>query len=92
MWHYFKSQNFSYGDTRGLVSLHLLAALNIYSDGKRALSNDVMSKFSHNLSMPGLSISNDSVVLKFDAIKKLNKNIHDLIYSNIYMQKKRGSN
>ena len=34
-----------------------------------------------NLSMQGLSIPKDSVVLKFDAIKKLNKNISDLINS-----------
>ena len=81
-------QNFSYGDTRGLVSVHFLAALNIYFGGNRALSTDVMSEFFHNHSMKTLSISNNSIVLKFDAIKKLNKNINDLISSNIHMQKK----
>ena len=81
-------QNFSYGDTRGLVSVHFLAALNIYFGGNRALSKDVMSEFFHNHSMKTLSISNNSIVLKFDAIKKLNKNINDLISSNIHMQKK----
>ena len=81
-------QNFSYGDTRGLVSVHFLAALNIYFGGNRALSEDVMSEFFHNHSMKTLCISNNSIVLKFDAIKKLNKNINDLISSNIHMQKK----
>ena len=81
-------QNFSYGDTRGLVSVHFLAALNIYFGGNRALSKDVMSEFFHNHSMKTLSISNNSIVLKFDAIKKLDKNINDLISSNIHMQKK----
>ena len=81
-------QNFSYGDTRGLVSVHFLAALNIYFGGNRALSKDVTSEFFHNHSMKTLSISNNSIVLKFDAIKKLNKNINDLISSNIHMQKK----
>ena len=64
--------------------MHFLAALNIYFGGKR----DVMSEFFHNLSMQALSISDDSVVLKCNAIKKLNKNINDLINSNIHMQKK----
>ena len=44
--------NFNYGDMRGLVSLHFLAAINIYFDGNIALSKNVMSKFFHNLSMP----------------------------------------
>ena len=73
---------------RGLVSVHFLAALNIYFGGNRALSKDVMSEFFHNLSMHALSISDDSIVLKCNAIKKLNKNINDLINSNIHMQKK----
>ena len=47
-----------------------------------------MSEFFHNHSMKTLSISNNSIVLKFDAIKKLNKNINDLINSNIHLQKK----
>ena len=81
-------QNFSCGDTRGLVSVHFLAALNIYFGGNRAWSKDVMSEFFHNHSMKTLSISNNSIVLKFDAIKKLNKNINDLINSNIHLQKK----
>ena len=62
-----------------------LGILNICSGGNRALSNNVMSKLFHNLSM---SISGDLVVLKFDAMKNLNKNINDLRKTNIYMPKK----
>ena len=70
-----------------LVSVHFLAALNIYFGGNRALSKDVMSEFLHNLSMQTLSISDDSIVLKFDVIKKLNNNINNLINSKIHLQK-----
>ena len=38
--------------------------------------------------MQGLSISDDSIVLKFDALKGLNKNINDLMDTKIHMQKK----
>ena len=65
-----------------------LAAINIYFGGNRALSKDVMSDFFHNLSMPALSISEDSIVLKFDATKKLNKNINDSVNADIHVQKK----
>ena len=65
-----------------------LAAINIYFGGNRALSKDVMSEFFHNLSMPALSISEDSIVLKFDATKKLNKNINDSVNADIHVQKK----
>ena len=38
--------------------------------------------------MEALSISNDLIVIKFEAIKKLNKDVNDLISINIHMQKK----
>ena len=56
-------QSFNYGDTRELVSVHFLAALNIYFGGNRASSKDVMSEFFHNLSMQAFSIFDDSIVL-----------------------------
>ena len=45
-----------------------------------------MNELFLNLSMQTLSICDDSIVLKFDAINKLDKNINDLINSNIHMQ------
>ena len=82
-------QNCNYGDTRGLVCMHFLAALSIYFGGNSTLSNNVMSTLFHNISTQALSISDHSIKLKFDAIKELNKNINDLINTNIHMQKKR---
>ena len=38
--------------------------------------------------MQALSISDDSIVLKFHALKRLNKNINDMVDTNIHMQKK----
>ena len=35
--------NFNYGDMRGLVSMHFLAAINIYFGGNGALSKNVIS-------------------------------------------------
>ena len=80
-------QNLNYVDMRRLVSLRFLAALNIYFGGNKALSSDVMSESFHNLSMQVLSISEDSIMLRFDAIQKLNKNIDDLINTIIQMHK-----
>ena len=85
-------QNFIYGDTRGVVSVNFLGVLNICFGGNRVWSNNVMRKFFHNLSMQALSISGDSVVLKFDTMKNLNKNINDLRKTNIHMPKKRSCN
>ena len=68
-------QNFNYGDLRGLVSVHFLAPLNIYFGGNRTLCKDVMSEVFHNLSIKALSISDYSNLLKFNAVKKFNKNI-----------------
>ena len=68
-------QNFNYGDLRGLVSMHFLAPLNIYFGGNTALCKDVMSEIFHNLSIKALSISDDSNLLKLNALKKFNKNI-----------------
>ena len=73
---------------RGLVSVHFLATINIYFVGNKALSKNVMREFFHNLSMQALSISDNLIMLKFDALKKLNKNINDLIDTTIHMQKK----
>lgn len=67
--------------------MNFLDVLNICFGGNRALSNNVMSKFFHNLSEQALSISGDSAVLKFDTMKNLNKNINDL-RKTIHMPKK----
>ena len=44
-----------------------------------------MSEFFHNLSMQALSKSDDSILLKFDAINRLNKSM--LVYENAQIEK-----
>ena len=67
-------KKFACGDIRGLVSTHFMAALNIYPRGNKTFKN-AMSKFYYNLSMQALSNSDDTVLLKFEAINKLAINI-----------------
>ena len=57
------------------------AGLSIYVGRDRALSKDEqICEFA--------DVMNNSASLKFDTLKKLNKNINDLINYNIHMQKK----
>ena len=68
-------KKFNYGDTRRLACVQFLAALNILLDGDKTMSKEEMSKLLHNLSMPALSKSEGSILLKFDAINRLKKSI-----------------
>ena len=43
------------------------------------ISKNAMSESFHNLSMQALSKSDDAILIKFDAINKLNKNLNDLL-------------
>ena len=43
------------------------------------VSKNAMSKFFHNLSIEALSKSDDLILIKFDAISKLNKSLNDLL-------------
>ena len=61
----------------------MLASLHVYVGGSRALSQKVMTVFYHSLSMQAFSISNDRVILGFDAITDLVKNIVQLLRDNI---------
>ena len=63
-------KRYNSGDTSGLVCVHLLAALTL---------NNALSEFLHNLSMQALSKSDDAIVIKFDAINRLNKSLNDLL-------------
>ena len=69
----------SYGCTIGLVCVQFLAALSIHLGGDKTVSKDPINKFFHNLSMRALSKSDDSILLKFDAINRLNKNKNSLL-------------
>ena len=72
-------KKFNSGGMRGLVCVQFLAALNIHLGGDKTISKDAMSKFLHNLSMQALGKSGNSILLKFDAINKLNKSINSLL-------------
>ena len=67
------------GDTRGLVCVHFLAALNVHLGSNKMISKNAISEFFHNLSMQALSKSDDIIVIKFDAINVLNKSLNDLL-------------
>ena len=45
--------------------------------GDKIISKDAMSEFFYNLSMQALSKSDDTILIQFDAIKKLNKGLND---------------
>ena len=72
-------KRFNSGDTRGLVCVHFLAALNVHLGGDKMISKNPMSEFFHNLSMQAFSKSDDTLVIKFDAINKLNKSLNNLL-------------
>ena len=72
-------KRFKSGDTRGLVCVHFLAALNVYLGDDKMISENAMSVYFRNLSMQALSKSDDAIVIKFDAINRLNKSLNDLL-------------
>ena len=83
-------KNFSSGNTGGLVCAQLLAALNVHLGGENEISNDAISVFFHKLSMQVLSRINKNILLKFDAINKLNKSINNLLQSEfLFFDKKK---
>ena len=67
-------KNFSSGNTRGLVCAQFLAFLDVRLGSESKTSED-------NLSVQTSSRSNDNILLKFDAINKLNKSINNLLQS-----------
>ena len=63
----------------GLVSTQFLAALNIYFNGDKLLSKNVMTEFLHNLSLQAMNRDEDRVQLKFGSIIALNRKLKALI-------------
>ena len=62
-------------DVRGLVLVQSLTSFNRYLGNSIDISKDGMTEFFHNLSMQALSISYDKIILEFDAISALVRNI-----------------
>ena len=73
------NEKFQSGPNNGLAATQFLAAMNIYFDGDKTISQNVMSEFFHNLSLQALSIDDNSVKIEFDAIITLSKNLKFLI-------------
>ena len=59
--------------------MQFLAALKVHLGGDKTISKEAMSRFFHNLSMQALSKSDDLILLKFEAINKLNKGRNTLL-------------
>ena len=73
------NEKFQNGPSYGIAAVHFLAGLNIYFNGEKKLSQNVISELLHNLSYQALSIDNKKYNIKFDEVIKLNKNIKRLI-------------
>ena len=76
-------KKFQMRSVRGLVSIQLLAALNIYFAGSTKDSKDVMSEYFHKLSLQALSIEHDRIHITFEAMNK----IHQIIGDNLNILK-----
>ena len=72
-------ETFKDSNAYGLVSTQFLAALNIYFNGNKLLSKNVMTEFLHNLSLQALNRDDERVQLKFSSIIALNRKLKALI-------------
>ena len=68
-------QNFKATDARALVSIQVLAALNIYLGGEKTISKNALCEFLHNLSFQALSKETDDIYLNFNNVSELIINI-----------------
>ena len=72
-------KRYNSGNTRRLVCILFLAALNVHLGGDKMISKNAMYEIFHNLSMQALSKSDDTFVIKFDAINILNQILNELL-------------
>ena len=70
-------ENFSSINAHGLVSIQVLATLNIYYGGSTEISRQVLSEFLHNMSHQALNKDNCNVFMQFDRMTEL---INELIF------------
>ena len=73
------NEKFQSGTSYGLTAVQFIAALNVYFGGEKQLSQNMMTEFFHNMSLQALTIDNDNIEIKFDAVIELNKNLKSLI-------------
>ena len=66
-------------DAKGLVSVQVLAALNIYLGSNVEHSRETMTEFLHNLSMQALNRENGNILLNFEMIADLVTSVISLL-------------
>lgn len=64
--------------------MQFMAALNIFLDGDSKISKDAICEIFHNLLMQTLSKSDGSVLIKFDSIGLLLKDINEIFQKNVF--------
>ena len=70
-------------ETRGLVYVHLIAALNVHLGTNKTISKNAMSEFFYSLSMQAMSKSYNTIVIKSDATNILNKSLNNLLTTEV---------
>ena len=76
---------FSATDAKGLVSIHALAALNIYFGGDGTISQTAYGEFTNNLTYQALSQENDTIFMSFDECTNL---VNLIVDSLVNMEKR----
>ena len=76
------NEKFSNTDCYGIALVQFLAALNVFLEGDKNLSKNVMSEFLHNLSLQALSIDDDKIEMQFYEIEDLSRKIKYLMRDN----------
>ena len=64
-------KEFRVTDAKGLVSVQVLAALNIHLGSDIELPRKTMTEFLHNMSMQALNRENDNILLDFENVTNL---------------------
>ena len=72
-------EKFRGSDAKGLVSVQVLAALDIYLGGDVELSRDTMTEFLHSLSMQALNRKNNNIQLNFEKAADLVTSVISLL-------------
>ena len=78
-------ERFQFTDARGLVSIQALAALSLYLSGDENTDvvTEPLTEFLHSMSLQGLNVENDTVLLKFTELHLLMDELRGLVTEGI---------
>ena len=76
-------ENFNSTDAHRLVCAQFRAALNVFLGVDKIISKNATSEFFHKLSMQALNEMDDRVKLIFDAVNGLNKNLNNILVTEV---------